>query len=100
MVYRRLKAEIDAGTAPATATGTGEAAMLDLPAFVRLNPQLYDTYRLAGDYSMRHGRYAEAIGYYQAALTKEIATMGEKEQLEEKLDKARKKLDKVQKRLG
>lgn len=98
MVYRRLKAEMEAGTA--TATGTGEAAMLDLPAFVRLNPQLYDTYRLAGDYSMRHGRYAEAIGYYQAALTKEIATMGEKEQLEEKLDKARKKLDKVQKRLG
>jgi isopenicillin-N N-acyltransferase-like protein len=49
------------------------------------NPQYYDAYRLAGDYYMGRKDYVNAIKTYRTALTKEIATVKEREGIEKKI---------------
>ncbi|MBW7914224.1 MAG: peptidase C45 [Taibaiella sp.] len=58
---------------------------IDTAATVRSNPNYYDAYRIAGDYCVQQGWYKAALAYYQTALTKEIATVDEKEAIEEKI---------------
>ncbi len=41
---------------------------------VQSNPEYYQSYVLAGDYSLKHNEKQRALHYYQVALTKEIAT--------------------------
>lgn len=65
---------------------------VDTGAVVRNNPNHYDAYRIAGDYSMEKKWYAAAIRYYRQALTKEIANVGERESIEEKIAECEKKL--------
>src|SRR5690606_2700040 len=57
---------------------------VDTAATIHSNPEYYDAYRIAGDYCMNKQWYPAAIAYYQTALTKEIATVDEKEAIEEK----------------
>lgn len=58
---------------------------IDTAATVRSNPNYYDAYRIAGDYCMQRHWYKAALTYYRTALTKEIATVDEKEAIEEKI---------------
>lgn len=65
---------------------------IDTAATVRSNPNYYDAYRIAGDYCMDRQWYKAALAYYQTALTKEIATVDEKEAIEEKIALCKKKI--------
>ncbi|MCB0698462.1 MAG: peptidase C45 [Chitinophagales bacterium] len=65
---------------------------VDTVEIVRSNPEYYDAYRIAGDYCFKHNWYGEAEAYYRQALTLEIATVDEREAIEEKITLCKKKL--------
>ncbi len=67
---------------------------LDPQLLVRLNPNYYDAYRIAGDYCMEQGDYDQAAGFYKTALTKEIATENERTAIQQQLERAEKALQK------
>ncbi len=52
---------------------------------ITLNPEYYHAYELAGNLYQKKGDYENAIKAYQKALTKEIATVAEKQQIENAL---------------
>lgn len=54
-------------------------------AFVNSNPESYLTYEILGSYYKARKDQNKAVDYYQKALTKEIATLKEKREIEEKL---------------
>ncbi len=56
-----------------------------LKAFERCNPESYLTYQLIGDYYFKAGDAARAIEYYKKALSKEVATEKEAEQISERI---------------
>lgn len=58
---------------------------INVQQFIPNNPQYYDAYRLAGDYYMSRKDYDNAIKIYRTALTKEIATVKERESIEKKI---------------
>jgi hypothetical protein len=60
--------------------------------FIPNNPQYYDAYRLTGDYYQQHKEYNKAINAYRAALSKEIATLAEKQSIEKKIKECEKAL--------
>lgn len=62
--------------------------------FVANNPEYYDAYRLEGDYWSAQQNDTRALEYYRWALTKEIATLGEREAIEEKIRKITEKASK------
>ena len=53
--------------------------------FINSNPNYFYAFTLSGDYYFAKGKFTEAKKYYQTALTKEIATIPEKQYLENKL---------------
>jgi hypothetical protein len=65
---------------------------VDTAAVVRNNPYLYDAYRIAGDYSMKNNWHTSAINYYKQALTHEVATVDEREAIQEKIAECEKQL--------
>ena len=65
---------------------------VDTAEVVRSNPNHYDAYRIAGDYCVQQGWYKAAISYYNTALTKEVATVDEREAIEEKIALCKKSL--------
>ena len=69
---------------------TKKATTAELPAnlenaFLRSNPESYYMYQILGDYYLSRKNTSKAKEYYQLALTKEISTLKEKEQIEEGL---------------
>lgn len=54
-------------------------------AFIASNPESYYMYQILGDYYVSRSNTAKAKGYYETALSKEIATLKEKEQIKEAL---------------
>jgi isopenicillin-N N-acyltransferase like protein len=58
-----------------------------IEGFIVLNPNFFYTYEVCGDYFTKIKGYSKAIKYYQEALKKEIPTFGERERVEEKLQK-------------
>ena len=66
---------------------------IDVAKFIKLNPEYYDTYVLAGNYWFDKKRYKIAKKQYQTALTKEVATKYEIENIKEKIEKCNKKLN-------
>jgi len=62
----------------------------DISAFIHNNPEYYGTYVIAGDYWMKKQQPARAEKLYREALTKVIATEGERKSIEKKWKKARK----------
>lgn len=54
-------------------------------SLVRSNPQSYVAYMLAGDYLYKQKDYTKALLFYQQALTKEIATVAEKQHIEKRI---------------
>ncbi|MES2774223.1 MAG: C45 family peptidase [Bacteroidota bacterium] len=61
-------------------------------SLVASDPQFYNAYVLAGDYLFKQKEYKKALGFYQAALTKVIATKQEEEHIRKQIAKANKKL--------
>lgn len=75
---------------------TKKATTAELPAnlenaFLRSNPESYYMYQILGDYYLSRKNSSKAKEYYQLALTKEISTLKEKEQIEEGLAACSKK---------
>jgi len=75
---------------------TKKATTATLPAnletaFVASNRESYYTYQILGDYCLSRKNTAKAKEYYQQALSKEIATLKEKEQIEEGVKECDKK---------
>lgn len=56
-----------------------EGVEINPDSLVASNPAFYHSYVLAGNYSFKRQEFDKALGYYQQALTKEIATIPEKE---------------------
>lgn len=65
---------------------------VDTAQVVHSNPDLYDAWRIAGDYCMDRGWYRQAIDYYRQALLREVATKDEREAIVEKIRKCEKQL--------
>jgi isopenicillin-N N-acyltransferase like protein len=73
--FRKYKQQIAAGQT------------VDIDSLIESNPNYYDTYRLAGDYCAKNGNKVAAQIYYKLALTKEIATKQEADEIQNKLNK-------------
>ncbi len=58
-------------------------------AFIQSNSESYYMYQILGDYFLSRKDNKEAAAYYTLALTKEIATLKEKKQIEESLGKCK-----------
>ncbi|SKC51470.1 C45 family autoproteolytic acyltransferase/hydolase [Ohtaekwangia koreensis] len=56
------------------------------------NPNSYHAYMLAGDYYLDHEQYSAAAQKYREGLTKEVATLQEREHMEKNLKKAEEQL--------
>ncbi len=69
-----------------------EGGKINADSLVMLNPELYHAYVLAADYLYKQKEYKKAKAYYETALTKEIATVPEKEHVLKQLEKCRQKL--------
>lgn len=69
-----------------------QGGAIDTAQVVRANPNFYDAYRIAGDYCMQQQWYKAALGYYTTALTKEVATIDEKEAIEKKIARCKKNI--------
>lgn len=65
---------------------------VDTAAVVHSNPNYYDAYRIAGDYCKLKGWCKAAINYYKQALQYEVATVDEREKIEEKITECEEKL--------
>jgi predicted choloylglycine hydrolase len=66
---------------------------VDTAQVVHSNPNMYDAYRIAGDYCKEQKWYTPAINYYKQALVHEVATVTEREAIENKIKFCRKKLN-------
>lgn len=65
---------------------------VDPDSIVASNPQFYHAYVLAGDYSYKERDYKKALGFYQAALKKVIATKKEEDHIKDRIKTINKKL--------
>ncbi|XZF15592.1 C45 family autoproteolytic acyltransferase/hydrolase [Chitinophagaceae bacterium MMS25-I14] len=65
---------------------------VDTAQTIHGDPQFYDAYRVAGDYSREKGWYTAAIAYYRQALQHEVATINEREAIEHKIAECEKKM--------
>ncbi|WDF78232.1 C45 family autoproteolytic acyltransferase/hydrolase [Mucilaginibacter sp. KACC 22773] len=68
----------------------GESINTD--SLVATNPQYYFAYVIAGDYTFKLKNYKKALGYYQTALSKVIATKKEEEHIRIQIKKCNEKL--------
>jgi tetratricopeptide (TPR) repeat protein len=65
---------------------------IDPDSLIINNPQYYNAYIQAGDYCCRLKQFKKALGYYQHALTKVIATKEEEASVRKKIIKCNSKL--------
>ncbi|HEX3385856.1 MAG TPA: hypothetical protein VHS53_11735, partial [Mucilaginibacter sp.] len=65
---------------------------VDPDSLIINNPQYYIAYVLAGDYCFKVKQFDKALGYYQQALTKVIATKEEETSVKKKIKKCKSKL--------
>jgi isopenicillin-N N-acyltransferase like protein len=61
-------------------------------SLIASNPNYYQAYQLAGNEMFRKKEYASAIGYYRQALSKEIATKKEENEIRDRIYKCEEKL--------
>jgi len=64
---------------------------VDPDSLIINNPQYYNAYVIAGDYSFKQKQYNKALHFYQTALTKVIATREEEDAIKQKIIKCNKK---------
>jgi len=60
---------------------------VDPMQLIRLNPEYYHAYVLAGDAFFKRGKYEQARGVYTQGLTKVIASTGEEQHIRKQLSK-------------
>ncbi|MBC7422602.1 MAG: peptidase C45 [Ferruginibacter sp.] len=60
---------------------------IDADSLVATDPQFYNAYVLAGDYSFKQKDYKKALRFYQQALTKVIATKKEEDHINTQIKK-------------
>jgi isopenicillin-N N-acyltransferase-like protein len=72
----------------------GNKSLVSPETIVKSNSNLYDAYRIAGDYFVLKKDYIQAIDMYMQALQKEIATEYESEQINKKILEVENKLKK------
>jgi hypothetical protein len=70
----------------------GNGQRVDPDSLVLDNPQYYNAYVIAGDYAAGRKQYYKAFNFYQAALTKVIATKEEEGAVKQKIAKCHKKM--------
>jgi hypothetical protein len=80
--YRRLKTE------------ALEGKEVNPDSLIATNPNYYQAYQLAGNEMFKEKQYEKAIGYYRQALSKEIATKQEENDIRDKIMKSEAKLGK------
>lgn len=78
--YRRLRQDM------------ADGKTIDPESLVIANPNYYHAYVLAGNYWYSRHEYAKALGYYQTARTKVIATKKESDEIESQIAKCKKHL--------
>jgi hypothetical protein len=66
---------------------------VDADSLIIDNPEYYNAYAIAGDYSFKQQQYSKASHYYRIALTKVIATKQEETSIRKKLAESDKKLN-------
>lgn len=69
-----------------------QGGAVDTAEVVHSNPLYYDSYRIAGDYACKKGWYEAALNYYKEALNHEIATLDERDAIEEKIALCKKRI--------
>lgn len=77
--YRELAAVFQEAAKEGEKIGDEESRITE---FIASNPEFFHMYFLIGDYYMETGQKAKAIMYLEQALTKEIASVKEKEKIE------------------
>jgi tetratricopeptide (TPR) repeat protein len=65
---------------------------LDPEAIIQANPEAYHAYMFSGDRYFDRENYSMAVKMYETALTKEIATEGERNHIEKSLARAKEKI--------
>lgn len=60
--------------------------------FISYNPESYITYMLLGDYYRANKAFVKAIDYYQTSLSKEVASVQERQIIEDNIATCQKKL--------
>ncbi|HEY9195410.1 MAG TPA: C45 family peptidase, partial [Mucilaginibacter sp.] len=65
---------------------------INTDSLVASNPQYYYAYTIAGDYSFKLKEYGKALGYYQSALSKVIATRKEQDHIRAQIRKCKEKI--------
>jgi isopenicillin-N N-acyltransferase like protein len=69
-----------------------DGGQVDPDSLIQLNPSYYQSYQLAGNEMFKRKEYARAINYYRQALSKEIATKTEENDIRNKISAAEEKL--------
>lgn len=64
---------------------------INVDSLVASNPEFYHSYVIAGDYLFKKKEYKKAVGYYEKALTKVIATKPEEQHIREQIKKCKEK---------
>lgn len=64
----------------------------DITNFILLNPDSWEVYNLVGKYYYERKEYAAALIQFEKALTKEIATVPEREQIEKYIKKIKRRI--------
>jgi hypothetical protein len=78
--YRLLKKELSDGMD------------INPDSLIASNPNYYQAYQLAGNLMFRNKQFAQAINYYREALSKEIATKTEENDIRNQISKAEDKI--------
>jgi tetratricopeptide (TPR) repeat protein len=84
--YRRLKKEFSDGTD------------ISPDSLIASNPNYYQAFEFAGNLMFRDKQYSQAIKYYREALSKEIATKTEENEIRNQISKAEDKIKLSEKR--
>ena len=74
------------------ATKAGEPLLNEkevINAFITFNPEYYHAYVIAGRYYQQMNAFDDAMKYYNLALTKEVASIRERENINERIDECR-----------
>src|SRR5450631_3217180 len=80
MKYRKLKKELSDGID------------VNPDSLIASNPNYYQAYQLAGSMMFHNKNYSQAIAYFRVALSKEIATKAEENEIRNQISKAEEKL--------
>jgi len=66
-----------------------EGSKINTDSLISTNPEFFNTYVLAGNYLCKYKEYEKAVKFYELALTKEIPTTKEKDQILNRIRKAK-----------